>query len=169
MNQINSCKLTVDYLFMLHSAFLQLTKYKVTWLIANLTALYNKTANYSIISTDWSKFWHSATSCYVLHKCVIFKSVFRLTLTGLTLAIIKQNMYRVLQSLILVTVTRNSYKVSQSCITLVIYILITQKQKQSLKLDVCTLNTIKNILKLTFVFLIPVRRNIYRTLLLPTL
>jgi hypothetical protein len=43
---------------------------KVTWFPANLTALYYKTANCSVTSTEWSHLWYSASSCYVLRKYV---------------------------------------------------------------------------------------------------
>ena len=48
---------------------------KVTWFPANLTAVYYKTANCSVISTDWSHLWYSASCCYVLRKCVILQCV----------------------------------------------------------------------------------------------
>ena len=48
---------------------------KVTWLLANMTAVYCKTANCSVISTDWSHLWYSTSSCCVLRKCVILKCV----------------------------------------------------------------------------------------------
>ena len=40
---------------------------KVTWLLANMTALYYKTANCSVISTDWSHLWYCAVvaMCYI--------------------------------------------------------------------------------------------------------
>ena len=48
---------------------------RVTWLLANLTAVCYKTANFSVINTDSSQLWYSASSCYVLCKCVIIKCV----------------------------------------------------------------------------------------------
>ena len=65
--------------------------YKVTWLPTNLTAFHSKTSNICVISTDWSHFWYSASSCYVLRKCVILRCVIQLAVTGLTVDIIKLN------------------------------------------------------------------------------
>ena len=44
--------------------------YKENWLPGNLTSFYYKTANFSVISTDWSHLWYSASSCYVLRNIV---------------------------------------------------------------------------------------------------
>jgi hypothetical protein len=59
--------------------------------VANLTAPYYKTANFSVISTDFSHLWYSAVvaMCYV--RRVILKCVIQLTVTGLTVDIINQN------------------------------------------------------------------------------
>ena len=63
---------------------------KITWLRAHLTVLYYKRAKCSVISTDWSHLWYSASSFYVLRKCVILKCVIWLTVTGLTVDITKE-------------------------------------------------------------------------------
>jgi len=45
------------------------------WLPTILTDPYYKTENFSVISNDWSHHWYSASSCYVLRKCVILRCV----------------------------------------------------------------------------------------------
>jgi len=104
---------------------------KVTWLPANLTALYYKTANFSVISTDWSHLWYSAVCCHVLRKCVTFKCVICLTVIGLTVDIIKERNDGKLRGIILVTVTWNRNKMSEN-LTLDFFILIKCKILQKI-------------------------------------
>ena len=61
---------------------------KLMWLVANPFAPYYKTVNPSVNSNRWSHRWYSASSCYVLRKCVILKCVIQLTVTDPTVDII---------------------------------------------------------------------------------
>jgi len=106
---------------------------KVTWLPANLIALYYKTANFSVISTDWSDLWYWAVCCHVLRQCVTFKCVICLTVIGLTVDIIKERNDGELQGIILVTVTWNRNKMSEN-LTLDFFTLIKCKILQKFKL-----------------------------------
>ena len=62
----------------------------------------------------------------MLRKCVMFKCVIQLAVTGRTVDIIRETNYRELQSNILVKVKSNSYNISQR-LTLAIFIQITCK------------------------------------------